>query len=119
VFDVAIVIKPLNNFSVFDCAELTIQCAEISREIWYLPDREEIQTAISRLWGAISAFKNGDEYGGIMEITMTVELLLPDISNHLLLDRYLEAAMNIHEIYKMQNLWDEIYLMIASWVSTA
>jgi hypothetical protein len=78
----------------------SLQCAEISREIWYLPEREEIQTAISRLFGAMSAFKDGDEHGGIMETTMTVELLLPDISNHLLLDRYLKVAMKIYEAYK-------------------
>ncbi len=30
-----------------------LQCVEISREIWYLPEREEIQTAIAQLWGSI------------------------------------------------------------------
>ncbi|BBD59037.1 hypothetical protein NIES2109_18160 [Nostoc sp. HK-01] len=79
------------------------QCLEISREIWYLPDREEIQTAVARLWGSISAFKDGDEHGGIMEATMTVELLLPDLSDRLLLERYLEAAVRICEEYELQN----------------
>jgi hypothetical protein len=79
------------------------QCLEISREIWYLPDREEIQTAIARLWWSIQAFKAGDEHGGVMETTMAVELVLPDISQHRLLDRYLEAAVRICEEYESQN----------------
>lgn len=80
-----------------------VQCAEISQEIWYLPEREEIQTAIARLWGSIAAFKDGDEPGGVMETTMAVELVLPDISNHRLLDQYLEAAVRICEEYESQN----------------
>ncbi|MGB3510103.1 MAG: hypothetical protein WBA93_12870 [Microcoleaceae cyanobacterium] len=72
-----------------------LQCDEISREIWYLPKRDEIQTALARLWGSISAFKDGDERGGTMQATMAVELVLPDTSNHRLLDRYLEAAVRI------------------------
>ncbi|MBD1896832.1 hypothetical protein [Coleofasciculus sp. FACHB-129] len=79
------------------------QCLEISREIWYLPEREEIQTAIARLWGSISAFKDGEEHGGVMETTMAVELVLPDISERRLLDRYLEAAVRICEEYESQN----------------
>lgn len=79
-----------------------LQCDEISREIWYLPEREEIQTAIARLWGSISAFKDGEEHGGVMEITMAVELVLPDISDHRLLDRYLETAIKISEEYESQ-----------------
>jgi hypothetical protein len=80
-----------------------LQCDEISREIWYLPEREEIQTAISRLWGSIAAFKHGEEHVGIMETTSAVELALPDLSNHLLLDRYLEAAVRICEQCESQN----------------
>ena len=80
-----------------------LQCNEISREVWYLPEREEIQTAIARLWGSISAFKDGEEHGGIMEATMAVELLLPDTPNRPLLDRYLEAALRICEEYESQN----------------
>jgi hypothetical protein len=83
------------------------QCLEISGEIWYLPEREEIQTAIARLWGSISAFKDGEEdgevHGGVMETTAAVELVLPDISDHHLLDRYLEAAVRICEEYSSQN----------------
>ncbi|MBD2248703.1 hypothetical protein [Nostoc sp. FACHB-888] len=79
------------------------QCDEISREIWYLPEREEIQTAIARLWASIAAFRDGEEQGGIIETTRTVELLLPDISDRRLLDRYLEAAVRICEAYKSQN----------------
>nr|WP_322721613.1 hypothetical protein [Nostoc sp. ChiQUE02]MDZ8234715.1 hypothetical protein [Nostoc sp. ChiQUE02] len=79
------------------------QCDEISREIWYLPEREEIQTAIARLWGSIAAFRDGEEQGGIIETTRTVELLLPDISDRRLLDRYLEAAVRICEEYESQN----------------
>ncbi|WP_242063505.1 hypothetical protein [Nostoc sp. FACHB-892] len=60
------------------------QCLEISQEIWYLPEREEVQTAIARLWGSISAFKyaeeDGEVHGGVMESTAAVELVLPDIS---------------------------------------
>ncbi|MDZ8241619.1 MAG: hypothetical protein RMZ69_31530 [Nostoc sp. ChiQUE01a] len=77
-----------------------LQCVEISREIWYLPEREEIQTAIAQLWGSISPFKDGDEHVGIMQITAAVELLLPDTSNRYLLERYLEAAVRIYEEYE-------------------
>ncbi|MDZ7992964.1 MAG: hypothetical protein RM022_023690 [Nostoc sp. EfeVER01] len=80
-----------------------LQCNEISREIWYLPEREEIQTAIARLWGSIAAFKDGEDRGGVMETTRAVELVLPDISAHRLLDRYLEAAVIIFEEYESQN----------------
>jgi hypothetical protein len=79
-----------------------LQCDEISREIWYLPEREEIQTAIARLWGSISAFKDGEEHGGVMETTMAVELVLPDIYDHHLLDCYLEVALRICEEYDSQ-----------------
>jgi hypothetical protein len=79
------------------------QCMEISTEIWYLPEREEIQTAISRVWASISAFKQEEEHGGIMETTAAVELLLPDITDILLLNRYLEAAVRIYEEHKSQN----------------
>ena len=81
----------------------SLQCDEISREIWYLPEREEIQTAIARLWGSISAFKDGKEHGGVMEITMAVELVLPDVSDMFLLDKYLDAAVKICEEYESQN----------------
>ncbi len=81
----------------------SLQCHEIGLEIWYLPEREDIQTAISRLWWSISAFKDGDEYVGIMETTRSVELVLPDISDHRLLDQYLEAALRIYEEYESQN----------------
>lgn len=80
-----------------------LQCDEISRKIWYLPEREEIQTAIARLWGSIAAFRDGEEQGGIIETTRTVELVLPDISDRRLLDRYLEAAVRICEEEKSQN----------------
>jgi hypothetical protein len=84
------------------------QCLEISREIWYSPEREEIQTAIARLWGSISNFKYAEEDGelhsGVMEITVAVELVLPDISDYHLLDRYLEAAVRICEEHESQNL---------------
>jgi hypothetical protein len=79
------------------------QCLEISREIWYLSEREEIQTAISQLWGSISAFKDGQEHVGIMQTTASVELVLPDISDYHLLNRYLEAAVRICEEYESQN----------------
>lgn len=80
------------------------QCLEISREIWYLPEREEIQTAIARLWGSIAAFKDGEEHGGVIETTMAVELVLPDISDRRLLDRYLEAAVRIFEGIRITEL---------------
>ena len=79
------------------------QCLEISGEIWYLPEREEIQTAIARLWGSIAAFKAGEEHGGIMEAISAVELVLPDISHRRLLDRYLEVAVKICKEYELQN----------------
>ncbi|MHC5736107.1 hypothetical protein [Nostoc sp.] len=80
-----------------------LQCNEIGREIWYLPEREEVQTAIARLWWSIAAFKVGEEHVGIMEAISTVELVLPDISDRRLLDRYLEAAVRIFEEYESQN----------------
>ncbi|MBD2524417.1 hypothetical protein [Nostoc sp. FACHB-133] len=80
-----------------------LQCNEIGREIWYLPEREDVQTAIARLWWSIAAFKVGEEHVGIMEAISTVELVLPDISDHRLLDRYLEAAVIIFEEYESQN----------------
>ncbi|MBD2247008.1 hypothetical protein [Nostoc sp. FACHB-888] len=80
-----------------------LQCNEIGQEIWYLPEREEVQTAIARLWWSIAAFKAGEEHGGIMEITAAVELLLPDISDRRLLDRYLDVALRIWEKYESQN----------------
>ncbi|HYW21936.1 MAG TPA: hypothetical protein VE956_22030 [Nodularia sp. (in: cyanobacteria)] len=79
------------------------QCLEISGEIWYLPEREEIQTAIARFWASIAAFKEGEEHGGIMETTAAVELVLPDISDRRLLNRYLETAVRIFEEYESQN----------------
>ncbi|KJH69997.1 hypothetical protein [Aliterella atlantica] len=79
-----------------------LQCSEIGREIWYLPEREDVQTAIARLWWSIAAFKSGDKHIGIMEAISPVELL-PDISDRHLLDRYLEAAVKIYEEYESQN----------------
>jgi hypothetical protein len=81
----------------------SLQCVEISKELWYSPEREDIQTAVARLWWSIAAFKDGEEDEGAIEATMTVELVLPDISNRSLLDRYLEAALRIYEEYESQN----------------
>ncbi|MEM9926311.1 MAG: hypothetical protein AAF915_21595 [Cyanobacteria bacterium P01_D01_bin.50] len=78
----------------------TLQCNEISRELWYDPQREEIQTAIARLWWSIGSFKIAQERDGIIQAVMAVELLLPDISNYRLLNRYLEAAIGISEKYQ-------------------
>lgn len=80
-----------------------LQCSEIGKEIWYLPEREEVQTAIARLWWSIAAFKSGDEHIGIMEAISPVEVLLPDTSDRNLLDRYLEAAVRIYEEYESRN----------------
>lgn len=77
-------------------------CNKIGQEIWYLPARDEIQTSIARLWWSIASFKSQEEKLGIMECMSAVELLLPDVSNQLLLERYLEAALNIYKIYKSQ-----------------
>ena len=77
-----------------------LQCNEIGQKIWYLPEREEVQTAIARLWWSLQAFKAGEEHGGIMEAISAVELVLPDISNRCLLERYLEAAVRICEEYE-------------------
>ncbi|WP_206757371.1 hypothetical protein [Nostoc sp. FACHB-280] len=71
-----------------------------------MPEREEIQTAIARLWWSIEAFKNEAEHLGIMETTAAVELVLPDISDYHLLFQYLEAAVRIYEKYKSQNYVD-------------
>ncbi|MDY6940302.1 MAG: hypothetical protein SWY16_21940 [Cyanobacteriota bacterium] len=67
------------------------------------PRREEVKTAISRVWGSIGAFKAGEEHFGIMEVIMAVELLLPDLSDRHLLNRYLDAAIRIFEEYEAQN----------------
>jgi|GEM_PF-5696012 len=80
-----------------------LQCNEMSQKIWYLPGREEAQTAIARLWWSIRTFKAGEDLGGIREAGVAVELVLPDVSNHCLLDRYLEIAIRIHEEYESQN----------------
>ena len=80
-----------------------LQCNEIGREIWYIPGREEVQTAISRLFWSIEAFLAEEEHGGIMQAIMAVELLLPDLSDRDLLDRYLEAAVRIFEEYEFNN----------------
>lgn len=71
---------------------------DICREIWYHSDRDEIQTSLSRLWGAIAACKDGDERGGIAELNMAVELLLPDLNNNKLLEKYVESALMIYEV---------------------
>lgn len=78
----------------------SLQCDEISREIWYLPGRDVYQTAIARLWWSIGAFKDGDEHGGTMEAISTVELLLFERFDRHLLDRFLQAAIRIYEEYK-------------------
>lgn len=80
-----------------------LQCDEISREIWYLPEREEIQTAIARLWWSIGAYKDGEEHGGVMETTAAVELVLPDLSDHRLLDQYLQVAVKIYDEYESKH----------------
>ena len=80
-----------------------LQCFEMGQEIWYLPGREEVQTAIARLWWSMEAFRAGEEHGGIMQAIMAVELLLPDLSDRDLLDRYLEAAVRIFEEYEFKN----------------
>ncbi|MBZ8178522.1 hypothetical protein G3T18_00185 [Oscillatoria salina IIICB1] len=89
--------RDLSNILTF------LQCNEIAQEIWYLSGRDEIQTAIARLWWSISAFNNGKEHGGIMEVVAAIELILPDTSNCLLLDRYLQVAVKIYEEYESQN----------------
>ncbi|MBD2301742.1 hypothetical protein [Nostoc sp. FACHB-190] len=81
----------------------SLQCYEVGQEIWYLPEREEIQTAIARLWWSIEAFKNEEEHLGRMETTAAVELVLSHISDYHLLVQYLEAAVRIYEEYKSQN----------------
>lgn len=86
-------LSPLNSLS-------SCEAKNICREIWYYSERDEIQTSLSRLWGAIAAFKDGDERGGIAESNMAVELLLPDLNNKLL-DKYLESAHMIYEAYKL------------------
>lgn len=80
-----------------------LQCDEIGREIWYLPEREEIQTAIARLWWSIGAYKDGEEHYAVMETTAAVELVLPDISDHRLLDQYLEVAVKICDEYESKH----------------
>lgn len=73
----------------------SLQCKEIANELWYSPERDDFQTAIARLWWAIS-----DKQDRVIEAEMCVSLLLPALSNSLLLDRYLEAAIIIHEEHK-------------------
>ena len=85
-----------NSKDVLTCS----QCLEISKEIWYLPGREEIQTAISQLWGSIAAFQDGDKHVGVMQTIAAVGLVLPDISDDALLDQYMKAAVRIYEEYE-------------------
>lgn len=79
-----------------------LQCDEISREIWYLPGKDDFQTAISRLWWSIASFKDGEEQGGIREAVSVVELLLFETFNMHLLYQFLEAAVRIYEDYEVQ-----------------
>jgi hypothetical protein len=79
-------------------------CKQISIEIWYSSDREEIQVAISRLWSSIALFKNGDDRISIVDASGAVELLLAadNISTRQLLNRFLDTALLIDDKYKNQ-----------------
>ena len=80
----------------------SLECGEIAKKLWYSPQREDVQTAISRIWWSIQLFKDGEELDGAIEVEMAVGLVLPDIKNHLLLDRYLEIAVRIDREYNHQ-----------------
>lgn len=61
--------------------------------------------SLSRLRNAIyetnnRKYKDGEEHGGVMETTAAVELVLPNISDHRLLDQYLEVAVKICAEYE-------------------
>jgi hypothetical protein len=79
------------------------QCDETARKIWYLPERDNVQTAVARLWWILWHYKMGRDHFVVMETTMAIMLLLPEKSSHLLLDRYLEAAVRIYEEYNLAN----------------
>lgn len=74
------------------------QCINISREIWYLKGgRDEVQTSLSHLWVVARDCPLGQVC--ILIANNVVTLLLPELSHHDLLDKYLKAAISIHEEY--------------------
>lgn len=79
------------------------ECVDMARKIWYLKGvREEVQTSLSNLWAVIGDCKSGQP--SILMASNVVTLLLPKLSNHDLLNRYLNAAVSIHKEYKARCL---------------
>jgi hypothetical protein len=71
------------------------QCIKIANELCYLPEEgDNLEAAIARLWWAIS-----NKQDSFHEAGRAIELLLPDKSNSLLFDLYLEAAVRIYKEY--------------------
>ena len=77
------------------------QYHEISLKIWYMMDRDDAQTAVSRLWWAIASFKLGYHDGGRRELAMAVSLLFLDKFDFDL-DRYMTKAVKIYEEYESE-----------------
>jgi hypothetical protein len=80
----------------------SLQCTEIGRTIWDLPERDNIQIAIARLWWVLSACKLGHDRAAIMETNSAITLLLPNLSDLDLFDNYLKAAITIYEKNQLQ-----------------
>ena len=80
------------------------ECREIYKEVWYSPWREDAQTAVTHLWWSIANFKDGEEIEAAKSAGIAVEVVLPDVKNHLLLDRYLNIAQRILTEHQSQNI---------------
>ena len=80
----------------------SLDCYEIYMKIWYSPEREDAQTAVTLLWWSIANFKDGNESSGARDAGAAVEVILPDITNSPLLDKYLEVAQRIYQEHQFK-----------------
>jgi hypothetical protein len=83
-----------------------LQCQKISQEIWYLPERDNIQISLSHLWSLLSSKKLGYNGSKITQANLAVTKLIPEAFNDNLCSRsdlfnkYLDAALEIYEEYQ-------------------
>lgn len=93
--------QALDSQNLLTCLEYY---EEMARKIWYSPDREEIQTAVSRLWWAIGLLKEGRDYHhrAIQETSAAINLALGDENNIELRNQFIEEATKIYDRYKSQ-----------------
>lgn len=78
------------------------QYQEIGLKIWNLTDRENAQTAVSRLWCAIAAFKLGYDDAARRELAVSVFLLFSDKFDFNRFDLYITKARKIYEEYESE-----------------